>query len=112
MGMFDDIACFMPLPGAPIPQYPYFQTKDFDCVLDKYSIEIHGRLLKNGSPFDYTGIINFYTFEGGGKPGTMGRWFEYEAQFTDGWLDKLELVLIHDTPFGGPQKILYRRDNG
>ena len=46
MGLFDTIECDYPLPN-PRHQDLEFQTKDLDCLLDRYSITRDGRLLKH-----------------------------------------------------------------
>ena len=49
MGMFDDIICEYPLPQPENPKgyvsNNYFQTKDFECLLDRYKIDKDGNLL-------------------------------------------------------------------
>jgi len=84
MGMFDEIEVKVPLPGLERPKTNWFQTKDLECLLDRYSIE-DGILLKEGVPCDYHGYIVFYTSE-------MEKWFEYEAKFTDGKLVSIEVI--------------------
>lgn len=44
MGMFDTLKCEYPLPGNP-PRVDDFQTKCLDCVLDRYTITVDGRLI-------------------------------------------------------------------
>lgn len=82
MGMFDDLTCKMDLPdcGEPCPHIS-FQTKSFpDPYMDKYVIGPDGKLSRNGSPFDFHGIVNFYTL----AEGTDQSWWEWDAKFTDG----------------------------
>ena len=46
MGMFDTIHCKYPLPDLTSSNYEKdFQTKDFECVLDNYTITEKGRLI-------------------------------------------------------------------
>ena len=112
MGMFDDLRCEVEIPGDPKPQHCHFQTKDFDCFLDKYTITAAGTLEKYGVAIPFHGLLRFYTFEDDRikRDGTDGGlWFEYEAKFTDGQLQGIEVVEIHRTEFGGPITILSRR---
>lgn len=44
MGMFDNIKCEYPLPEAEA-QDLHFQTKDFDCQMENYTITKEGRLV-------------------------------------------------------------------
>lgn len=44
MGMFDEIYIEYPLPD-PEAQFMLFQTKDFDNVMDIYTIDCNGRLI-------------------------------------------------------------------
>jgi hypothetical protein len=44
MGMFDDLKCEYPLPDPEV-QDKWFQTKDFNCHMDKYTITKEGRLI-------------------------------------------------------------------
>ena len=45
MGMFDRVHCDLPLPD-PKHQDLEFQTKDLDCLLDRYTISAEGRLVR------------------------------------------------------------------
>lgn len=44
MGMYDELRCEYPLPDG-IVQDKWFQTKSFDCALDRYTITRDGRLI-------------------------------------------------------------------
>ena len=82
MGLFDYIRCEMPLPGDPDPDMA-FQTKDFDPMMDMYTITSAGRLVLESHGMDfgdvnYHGMINFYRFD------EDENWWEYDAKFTDG----------------------------
>lgn len=44
MGMFDELTCAYPLPRSEM-QGRTFQTKDFDCMLERYSITQDGKLI-------------------------------------------------------------------
>ena len=59
MGMYDYVVCRAPLPGVS-PKWMKdghpFQTKDFDCQMETYTIEADGRF----SLPDFTGVIGFY----------------------------------------------------
>ena len=95
MGMFDDVTCEMPLPDG--FDGGGFQTKDFECVLDKYRITEDARLMRGGFSWDtdgvktkreevdvaYHGILNFYSCTGDHNDGTFV-WHGYSAKFTDG----------------------------
>ena len=46
MGMYDYFICEMPLPEQPrTPQSRTFQTKDLECLLERYTITAEGRLI-------------------------------------------------------------------
>jgi hypothetical protein len=49
MGMFDDVYVQQDLvPGTPIPEKGWYcQTKDFDCLLDTYTITREGTLIQH-----------------------------------------------------------------
>lgn len=49
MGMYDDVVCEYILPDT---KEINFQTKDFECFLDKYTITKEGRLLLETSDFE------------------------------------------------------------
>lgn len=89
MGMFDNLTCEYPLPAEPKPHEKSFQTKDFDCQLDHYTITDDGRLLRDGAAVSYHGTFRFYTYT------SDDMWFEYEAKFTDGRLIAIQLLSIY-----------------
>lgn len=99
MGMFDDITCERPLPAEPKPPSTSFQTKDFDCLMDHYTITADGYLLKDGESVPFHGMLNFYTYT------DDDWWFEYEAKFTDGRLVMIEPVSIYQQPDKGPGQV-------
>jgi hypothetical protein len=102
MGMFDNIQCEYPLPGEPKSPDRDFQTKDFDCYLDKYTITADGRLLKDAAEVPFHGMLNFYTFT------SDNMWFEYEAKFTDGRLVEIHPLNIYQQMNGDePDRIFF-----
>jgi hypothetical protein len=88
MGMYDDIRCDAPLPdmGCPVTTRD-FQTKDFDCVLDKFVITADGKLLHDGVRRRFHGMFNFYHYDT-----KIDTWWQYEAKFTDGCLVEITPV--------------------
>jgi hypothetical protein len=54
MGMFDTLKCKYPMPhGYEFLQNEEFQTKDFDNVLDKYTITKEGGLVHHNYVWDF-----------------------------------------------------------
>jgi len=97
MGMFDDVRVEVPLPDGAI--LDGFQTKDFECLLDTYTIRSDGELWRdvwanseeeNCERVDFHGKFYFYTFTDEGN--AVNSWHEYEAKFTDGRL--VEIVVL------------------
>lgn len=103
MGLFDEILCEYPLPEWPAGEDPRFQTKDLDCLLERYRITVDGRLLttryRRGSldetesprelDTEFYGFLVFYTsVERDGER----EWYEYRAKFTDGRIVEVERV--------------------
>jgi hypothetical protein len=102
MGMYDSIYTNYRLPNIEISKdftlvfnagnvkhFGYeteFQTKDLDCILDRYLISSHGRLLVNergvNKDTNFHGRISFYTTVK--HPLGGGYFIEYHAKFTDG----------------------------
>lgn len=79
MGMFDTIRCEHPLPDACTATE--FQTKSLACVLETFLLTASGRLLDvQGADAGVHGVLRMYTGD------DTGRWWEYEAKFTDGQL--------------------------
>lgn len=79
MGMFDTIACEHPLPDDCAARD--FQTKSLGCTLAVFRLVAAGRLLDaNGRDTGVHGVLRMYTGD------AAGRWWEYEAKFTDGQL--------------------------
>ena len=54
MGMFDEVYvhALIELPGFPVSENRVFQTKDFNCLLERYAITDTGRLTKEDCIFD------------------------------------------------------------
>lgn len=44
MGMFDELKCLYPLPDDEV-QDQWFQTKNLECLMDRYTITKDGRLI-------------------------------------------------------------------
>jgi len=101
MGLFDEIVCEYPLPDWPEGEEPSFQTKDLDCLLERYRITADGRLLtsryRRGAEdtesrelhTECHGYLVFYaSLERNGER----EWFEYRAKFTDGRLVDLQRI--------------------
>lgn len=110
MGMFDYLVCEADLPDGWQPPAGFlFQTKDFDCVLDKHRITKDGRLRmtrfvgeRDGQPLrqefetPWHGFINFTGIEhlkptpnrpiSGAELGEYVRLRRYTAEFTEGQL--------------------------
>lgn len=97
MGLFDTVHCEFPLPD-PRHQGLEFQTKDLECLLDRYTITSDGRLLRHpwrggrGPERDVEwpihGDISIYTSQD-------GTWIEYSVRFTHGrveWIRPREEV--------------------
>lgn len=108
MGMYDLLVCGFPLPGNP-PGWVVgheFQTKDMDCVLERYTITPDGVLMVHRKKYRsgpeklqlrierewdeqvwYHGDIEFYTIPDDNQSG----WLEYQARFSYGLLDWIKL---------------------
>lgn len=115
MGMFDDVRCEIPLPDSFAGVN--FQTKDFACEMDKYTITKGGRLVRRYTDplhqiwhmhskrkaiyaerdTDFHGWLKFYTSEGGGNTDLPYKWYEYRAKFTDGNLVEIQRVETDET---------------
>jgi hypothetical protein len=54
MGMFDDVVVEVPLPDGFDPAGVEFQTKDFDCRLERYTITADGRLVARRVEYEMT----------------------------------------------------------
>jgi hypothetical protein len=109
MGMYDYLICEMTLPEQPrAPQSRAFQTKDLECLLERYAITAAGRLIHHAVRYEevplserpdselpfigslravptgridtnFHGVMEFYTYD----DCTKESW-SYEAKFTDG----------------------------
>lgn len=117
MGMFDNVVCDYPLPDERAKEVREWQTKSFEWpFLDTYRITPEGRLLHQEwhmeedptrpplglDPFvpamtrvndgwtdvEYHGVLNFYGNVGDNYDGA--NWYEYNATFTHGHLEKIE----------------------
>jgi hypothetical protein len=101
--MYDDITCEYALPGELKPKSVNFQTKDFDCLLDHYVITKAGRLTKNSAAVHFHGMLRFHTFT------ADNMWFEYEANFADARLIKIEPISIYRNSADGPPDVFFPR---
>lgn len=91
MGMFDDIRCDAELPEiGPDPGTRCFQTKDRECLLDKYVITADGRLTLDGDRVSFHGMLHFHHYDS--KNDT---WWEWVAKFTDDALVEIKPVEIY-----------------
>jgi hypothetical protein len=120
MGMFDDLRCRYPLPVPGANDLDY-QTKDLECVMDKYEIREDGGLWheayeasvevtdvaplgfyvhrnnRRWEPEMLTGEVCFYaSLEPRGGMPECG-WIEWSAYFKDGRIQQLNL-LRHELP--------------
>ena len=93
MGMFDYVKCEVPLPDKYEGQ---LQTKDFDCRMDLYILDVQGRLLKQSAlekgDMNFHGILNAYGYDS-----STGAWHEYNIKFTDGNLVEITQVVSNDS---------------
>lgn len=101
MGMYDEVVCSHALPDGWNPAGHVFQTKDTDCDLDRYVLEVDGRLTLDGEPIPFHGALNFYTSNWGG----CGMGLEMTSDDTPPWradytalYDNGKLVRIDATP--------------
>lgn len=102
MGMFDELTCEHPLPqhsGVPDPG-KNFQTKEFECYMEAYTITTGGRLLRGGVDTDYHGWLEFHEYRG-------RTWWSYQAKFTDGQLQAIELVESYTHTAPGEDDIMH-----
>jgi hypothetical protein len=93
MGMFDEIKCEYPLPDPEVQDH-VFQTKDFENLMERYTITKEGRLIFNQTTdLNFHGILNFYTYTGDLNDTTIDsdyRWYGYNCKFTDGIVVSIE----------------------
>jgi hypothetical protein len=92
MGLFDTVYCEYPLPD-PRHQDLDFQTKDFERLLDTYTITRDGRLVRHAGrgltrldrdiEWPLHGDIRIYTHEESLDP----HWIEYVVRFTHGLVE-------------------------
>lgn len=103
MGMFDDLRCEMPLP-APDCDGVSFQTKDFECNLDLYTIRKDGTIWRKcfdgergqvegeeTQENEHLGRVRFYEFFDM-RSKWPGAWLEFEACIIYGKVDKITLI--------------------
>ncbi len=101
MGMFDDVICLHVLPGNPPAriQRARFQTKDFECLLDQYTITEAGAITidlcgpaGNQTPtqaLPFHGAFRFCHLDLALK---KMLWWEYEATFTHEALEEIKAI--------------------
>ena len=118
MGMYDEIICSYPLPVVEGDQgelsghdwsKEIFQTKDLDNTLDRFEITAKGELVYSGylsarvvgdtwkrigSESRFHGDIQFYTTIFGTE---YDYTVEYEARFSNGQLDRVQLLQWKET---------------
>jgi len=102
MGLFDTLHCEYTLPN-PRHQELEYQTKDFECLLERYTITRDGRLMRHAGSegwgprldrdieWPLHGDIRMYTSVKSEDPS----WIEYVVRFTHGvveWIRPLEEV--------------------
>ena len=131
MGMFDYVVVECELPDASAKDIHEWQTKDFDWpMMEKYRITADGRLMEelyhredrsdpNAPPgswrriagcatpvhegwrdMNFHGVLNFIGIADYDRPSET--WFEYNATFTHGQLEKIERV-AGAPPSGGTE---------
>ena len=105
MSTYDELVCNYPLPGSPpafIKAGHAFQTKDFDCQLQTYTIHADGSFSKP----DFSGVVHFYTTNWSINAygftftldGTDWISVEYEAEFAKGRLKSLVEISHESSP--------------
>lgn len=88
MGMFDNVNVNVPLPDGLYAPGTWFQTKDFACMGETYTITKEGYLLgPNGQWMEFCGWFVFYALSA-----RTYEWHEYRAGFTNGELISIDLV--------------------
>jgi len=99
MGLFDTVNCEYRMPN-PAHQDLEFQTKDLECLLDRYVITRDGRLIRRGSElrglerdveWPFHGDLCIYA----GDPENRERLVEYVVRFTHGrveWIRRLDEI--------------------
>lgn len=87
MGMFDNVRCEMPLPVEWEPDDGFWQTKDLECALLRYTIQADGRLHRAASTWpaeEPAGYVphhgDIYLCDYDKQRG----WIELVARFTEG----------------------------
>jgi len=93
MGMFDYVKVDVLLPDGYTGND--FQTKDFDCYLERYEIRPDGTLWKRDGQYAdpeqvrFHGVFNFYDY------GSDNNWHSYDAKFTNGILEEITMKYDH-----------------
>jgi len=130
MGMYDTVKCKYPLPQHTEVQDHTFQTKDFDCVLDEYTITEDGKLVLHEKIWEvvpeeerpYYGTEKWsnplYRLFGSLRTRYLGdrvidyhgdlrfytvsrnKLLTFKARFTHGELESLTLESVEDCPLG------------
>lgn len=109
MGMFDWIVVEVPLPDI-VQNETEYQTKDFECLMEKYVITKNGELYREKWDYEWVDddkhflggyerkidgsyrreyLTNFHgdiTFYNGM---VRGKWRDYKARFTEGRLSRI-----------------------
>jgi hypothetical protein len=103
MGLFDTIKCEYPLPNK-LHQDLEFQTKDLECLLERYMITFDGRLVRHPGKgnvglerdivWPFHGDIRIYDSD----PENPSHFVEYVVRFTHG---RVEWILSADEVHGG-----------
>lgn len=110
MGMFDYVVCEVPLPELEDPSQYSFQSKSLGCYMDTYTITTDGLLtiterVPSSNPAsatasvldDYHGVLNFYDGIWDGASQALLDWYEYNAYFIHGKLEKIVRVAKENT---------------
>ncbi len=88
MGMFDNLE-FEEQPPE-LPEKNWWQTKDFDCVMDSYLVTKDGNLLRRGEPVNFHGMVYIIGGEAFDYP-------RFSLKFTDGKL--MEITPISEASY-------------
>ena len=110
MGMFDHVACELPIPDGRVLDRDSFQTYSLECLMDLYTITAAGRLILHQRrdfiaseghmpehvadiDLDYHGDIEIHAIA------SDGRLAEYAVRFTQGtveWIRPFEALRASD----------------
>lgn len=102
MGLFDTVRCFAKVPGAEMLGDREFQTKDFGCRLDRFTIDADGRLIHHARvdgtgpffdrPFEFRDVVvPIHRDARLSGPDASGEYRSFYARFTDGILQWVKL---------------------